>query len=119
MNALIKSILTIAVAMPPALASAQMGGHDSHHAMPSAGAAGGSVAAAAWTEGVVRKVDKDAKKITIKHGDLKNLGMPPMTMAFQVQDPSMVDKVKDGDKVRFVADQIGGTLTVTKLEVVK
>lgn len=69
------------------------------------------------SEGEIRKIDKDAKKITIKHGELKNLEMPPMTMVFQVKDPEMVDIVKQGDKVSFVAERLGGRFTITKLQV--
>ena len=81
--------------------------------------AGMQTASASMTDGEVRKVDKDAKKITLKHGEIKNLGMPGMTMVFQVKDLAMLDKVKAGDKVQFVADQINGALTVTSIEVVK
>ncbi|MEO8486365.1 MAG: copper-binding protein [Betaproteobacteria bacterium] len=71
------------------------------------------------TEGEVRKVNKEAKKITLKHGELKNLDMPAMTMVFQVQDPALLDQVKAGDKVRFTADRVGGQFTVTKIEPMK
>lgn len=69
------------------------------------------------TDGEIRKVDKDAKKITIRHGELKNLGMPAMTMVFQVKDPAMLDKLRQGDKVSFVADKMEGKFTVTQIEV--
>lgn len=72
--------------------------------------------AAELSEGEVRKVDKDAKKITIRHGPLANLDMPPMTMVFQVKDPAMLEQVKAGDKVRFTAEKIGGAYTVTRIE---
>jgi Cu(I)/Ag(I) efflux system protein CusF len=81
--------------------------------------ASASAAQAAMSEGEIKKVDKDAGKLTIKHGELKNLGMPGMTMVFKVQDPAMLDKVKQGDKVRFVADKVGGALTVTSIETAK
>lgn len=71
------------------------------------------------TEGVIRKVNKDAGKLTIKHGEIKNLDMPPMTMVFQVKDPAMLDQVKAGDKVRFAVESKGGAMTVTKLEPAK
>ena len=71
---------------------------------------------AVLADGEVRKVDKGLQKITIKHGHLKNLDMPPMTMVFQVKDPSLLDKVKAGDRVGFVAEKISGKLTVTKIE---
>ena len=71
------------------------------------------------TQGEVRKVDKDAKKITIKHGPLANLDMPPMTMVFQVKDPAMLNQVKAGDKVRFQAEKVGSAFTVTRIEPAK
>jgi Cu(I)/Ag(I) efflux system protein CusF len=72
--------------------------------------------AVAMTEAEVRKVDKVAKKITLKHGPIPSLDMPGMTMVFQVADPAMLDQVKAGDKVRFTADKIGGGYAVTKIE---
>lgn len=71
------------------------------------------------TEGVIRKVNKDAGKLTIKHGEIKQLDMPPMTMVFQVKDPAMLDQVKAGDKVRFAVESKGGAMTVTKIEPAK
>ena len=73
-------------------------------------------AASSMTDGEVRKVDKDSKKITIKHGEIRNLNMPPMTMVFQVKDAGMLEQVKPGDKVRFHAEQVNGALTVTQIE---
>jgi Cu/Ag efflux protein CusF len=74
--------------------------------------------AAMFAEGVVKKADKTAGKITIKHGPLENLGMPGMTMVFRVSDPGWLDQVKPGDNIRFLADRVNGALTVTELEVV-
>ena len=54
---------------------------------------GAVLAQAALTDGEIRKVDKDAKKITIKHGPMPSLDMPAMTMVFQVKDPALLDKV--------------------------
>ena len=67
-------------------------------------------------DGEIRRVDKDAKKLTIRHGPLQSLDMPAMTMVFQVADPAMLDQVKAGDKVKFQAEKIGGAFTVTKIE---
>jgi Cu(I)/Ag(I) efflux system protein CusF len=71
------------------------------------------------TEGEVRKVDMDARKITLKHGPIKNLDMPGMTMVFQVKDAALLDKVKAGDKVRFSAEQQQGAIVVTAIEAAK
>ena len=67
-------------------------------------------------EGEVRKIDTDATKITLKHGDIPNLEMTGMTMVFRVKDPDLLAKVKPGDKVRFTADKVGGALTVLSIE---
>jgi Cu(I)/Ag(I) efflux system periplasmic protein CusF len=79
-------------------------------------AAGTSQQIQGLSEGEVRKVDKDAKKITIKHGPLANLDMPAMTMVFQVKDPALLDKVKAGDKVKFRAEKEGSAYLVTRIE---
>lgn len=68
------------------------------------------------TEGEVRKVDKEAGKITLKHGEIKNLDMPGMTMVFQVKDPAMLEAVKAGDQVSFTVDKINGAYTVLSIE---
>jgi Cu(I)/Ag(I) efflux system protein CusF len=78
-----------------------------------------SSGAVALSEGEVKKIDKDAGKITIKHGPLANLDMPGMTMVFRVKDSAMLEQVKAGDKIRFTAEKVGGALTVTVLEAVK
>lgn len=74
---------------------------------------------ASMTEGEVRKIDKEARKITLKHGDIKNLDMPGMTMVFQVKDAALLDKVKAGDKVMFKAANESGRFTISDLQVVK
>ena len=73
-------------------------------------------AASSLSEGEIKKVDKEAGKLTIKHGELKNLAMPAMTMVFRVKDLVMLESVKAGDRVNFVAEKIGGQFTVTSLE---
>ena len=73
-------------------------------------------ASADMAEGEIRKVDLDNKKITIKHGEIKNLDMPGMTMVFQVKDPALLEKAKAGDKIRFKAEKSGGALVVTDIE---
>ena len=100
-------------AVVPAFAQKSSSDHSAHHAEAPA-------QSAALSEGEVRKVDKAAKKITIKHGPLTNLDMPAMTMVFQVGDPKMLDQVKAGDKVRFHAEMhSGGKVVVTRIEVAK
>ena len=88
-----------------------------HH--PAVQTAAAASQAAALSEGEIRRVDKEAKKLTIRHGPLANLDMPPMTMVFHVEDAAMLDQLKLGDKVRFQAEKIGGSYTVTRIEPVQ
>ena len=74
-----------------------------------------STAAVPFADGEIRKVDKENRKLTIKHGEIKNLDMPAMTMVYLVSDAALLDKVKQGDKVRFKATHDGGKLTVTEI----
>ena len=71
------------------------------------------------SEGEIRKIDKAAGKITLKHGPITNLDMPPMTMVFRVTDPAMLEQVNVGDKVRFSAEKVDGNYAVTKIEPAK
>ena len=91
-----------------------------HHDHSSSGhATMAQATAATLADGEVRKVDKDAGKITLKHGPIKSLDMPPMTMVFQVRDRTLLDKVKTGDKVRFTAEEKAGAYIVTAIEAAK
>jgi Cu/Ag efflux protein CusF len=88
-----------------------------------AGAAQAQPAAATMTveptDGEVRKVDQANRKITLKHAEIRNLGMPPMAMVFEVKDAAMLARVKAGDKVRFKAVYEGGKYIVTELQAAK
>ncbi|PKO86385.1 MAG: RND transporter [Betaproteobacteria bacterium HGW-Betaproteobacteria-12] len=69
--------------------------------------------------GQVRKVDKAAGKVTLAHGPLANLNMPAMTMVFRVKDAAWLDRMKVGDKIRFMAEQVNGVITVVHFEPAK
>ena len=66
--------------------------------------------------GTVEKVDTGAGKITLDHGAIPNLNMDAMTMVFRVQDPTLLQGVKEGDKVKFQADRVNGQLSVVKID---
>jgi Cu/Ag efflux protein CusF len=93
--------LTLALGNP----SAGLAQHGSH------GSPSATAPSTALAEGEIRRVDKEAKKLTIK-----NLDMPPMTMVFQVADPALLDKVRTGDKVKFQAEKKGDAYLVTRIE---
>jgi len=71
---------------------------------------------ATWTEGDVKKVDRESSKVTIKHGDIKYLEMPGMTMVFTVKDKGLLAAVKPGDKIQFMVVREGGKLVVTDIQ---
>ncbi|MCC4115490.1 copper-binding protein [Aromatoleum toluclasticum] len=112
-------LLLIAAACLSAPAAFAQNTHDAHGSHGAHMMADASAKPVAPTEGTVRKVDKAAGKITIAHGPLENLGMPGMTMAFRAGDAAMLDQVKAGDKIRFVAERVDGAFSVKQLEVLK
>jgi Cu/Ag efflux protein CusF len=67
-------------------------------------------------EGEVTEVDVAAKRITLNHEAIPNIPMPAMIMMFGVGDGKMISGLKPGDKVRFTADIVDGTLTVTSIQ---
>lgn len=112
MNKLLTSIivgcaLSVSAVSAPLLAAGQT--------TDNAGTQHSADADAAMSHGEIKKVDAAAGKLTIKHGPLTNLGMGAMTMVFKVKDPSMLNDLKVGDKIDFVAEEINGALTVTQL----
>jgi len=100
------------------VAHAQAASHADHgaHAGHGAQAAASGSATAVLSDGEVRRVDVTTGRITIRHGELKNLDMPPMTMVFQARDKSLLDKLKVGDKIGFVAEKEGSRYLVTRIE---
>jgi Cu(I)/Ag(I) efflux system periplasmic protein CusF len=104
-----KHLMAVLIALllaAPLGAQQQSQDHSAHHP-------------AALVDGEVRRVDKDAKKITIRHAAMPKLDMPAHTMVFQVKDPAMLEQVKAGDKIRFDAEKVGGAFLLTKIEMVK
>ena len=85
-------------------------GHEHHGGM------GHAAAAASPAEGEVRRVDRAQGRLTLRHGPIESLNMPPMTMVFRVQDPGLLEGLQPGDRVRFEAQRIDGAYTVIRLE---
>jgi Cu/Ag efflux protein CusF len=101
-----KLFLAAALAFAGLAANAQTapGGHSAHHGDD-------------MTAGEVRRVNKEQGKITLRHGEIKSLDMPAMTMVFEVRDPKLLDAVKAGDKVRFrVIKEPNGAYVVTDIK---
>lgn len=67
------------------------------------------------SDGEIRKIDAAAGKITIAHGEIKSIEMPPMTMVFTVKNPALFDALKKGDKVRFAVVREDGKLVLTEI----
>ena len=116
MKSLMATTLGFLIGMLP-LSVMAVGEDDAHvgHASPKAAVA----SKAPMSEGIVKKIDKAAGKVTIVHGPLVNLRMPAMTMAFRVKDAAWLDQMTGGDKIRFMAEDINGVLTIVRFEPVK
>ncbi|MDH4174540.1 MAG: copper-binding protein [Betaproteobacteria bacterium] len=113
--------LSASASLVPLYAAAQQGRMD--HGSMGQGAAGQpgtmQMQTGDMADGEIRKVDKDAGKLTIKHGAIPSMDMPPMTMVYRVKDPAMLDQVKPGDTVKFSMEKVGGQYMVTRLGVAK
>lgn len=72
--------------------------------------------AAEFTKATVKKVDAKAKKVTLIHEELKSLDMPAMTMVFRVQEDAILEKLKEGANIEFVAERVNGKLTVMQIK---
>lgn len=109
MNKLIASFAFIAALVPAVAMASNHDMHASHGTMHS------DAAQTTLIDGLVKKVDKAGGKLTVSHDALPN-GMPAMTMAFKVKDASWLNKVKDGQKIRFASENINGAMTIVRLE---
>jgi Cu(I)/Ag(I) efflux system periplasmic protein CusF len=105
------AVAAVAGLAGPALAANEPAGHGQHAAMP-------DPSRAEMVEGLVKKIDKNAGKVTLSDGPMPN-GMPAMTMVFRVKEAAWVDQMKEGGKIRFQADQVNGAVTVVRFEPVK
>jgi Cu/Ag efflux protein CusF len=74
-----------------------------------------SSAMAEWASGEIRRLDPENKRLTIKHGDIKSIDMPPMTMVFYVKEPSLLGGLQVQDAVEFEATAEGTKYIVTAI----
>ena len=92
-------------------------------AQPSRAAAGPAAQSAAGSSSMasaeVLKIYKSEKRLLLKHGPIPGIGMDAMTMEFGVTDRKMLNRVKPGDNIRFVAKRVGDDYFLTRVEVVK
>ena len=107
------ALVSLALVLPlPALAQGTP-------AAPAIAQAKAPAPSAAWTDGVVRTIHKKEGQITISHEPLVNLGMGKMTMTFRLKTPTLAEGIKEGSKIRFVAENVNGELTVVALQALK
>ena len=111
MKRILSALAIVSLAAFGASAWAQAG-HDHGHGTPAVKKTAGEV----LNSGEVKRINPETKKITIAHGPLKAFDMPSMTMAFQVKDPAMLARVKQGDKVNFVLEKAGEDLVISRIE---
>ena len=108
--AILASFLPLAAVPLATQAADEHAGHGNH------GPAAMQSTEGSFVDGIVKKIDKAGGKVTVSHGPLKNLGMPPMTMVFKVKETVWLDTLKAGMKIRFQAETIDGALTIMRYE---
>ena len=127
MKALVSPLLALMLtgATGSALAQAQApaDAHDSHHASepatvtsPPRAAGNQDAAVNELSQGEIIRWDPRTLKVTLRHGEIKNLGMPPMTMVFRVNDASMLAPFRSGDTVRFRVERQAAGYVITRME---
>lgn len=104
-------MLATAASLAQTPSAAASDSHGSHQAAPATAAQSPEL-----SEGEITRWDPRTLRVTLRHGEIKNLEMPPMTMVFRVQDATVMGELKPGDKVRFRAEQLGGSYHVTRIE---
>jgi len=114
MKRILCAAVVLLIAAAPALRA--QSSHDGHAGHGSGAAAtAGQAADGSMTAAEVRRVDREARRITLKHEEIRSLDMPPMTMVFQVRDAALLDGLQAGDRVRFAAQKIDGAYVVTAI----
>ncbi|MGF6602165.1 Cu/Ag efflux protein CusF [Paraburkholderia sp. GAS448] len=108
---IVASVVLVAFVAAPAFAGDDVAGMNM--STPSAPKTSSNTA---LTDAQVKKVDPETGMVTLKHGALDNVGMPPMTMAFKAKDAAIVKQVHEGNKVKVRVENVNGTLTIVKLE---
>ena len=98
------------------LAAALPAAADHHGGGDHQPAGGKQQAADEFVHAEVKKIDKEAGKLTLKHEAIRKFDMAGMTMAFRVADPAMLDAVAVGDHVRFMPDKRNGQFVITRIE---
>ena len=68
------------------------------------------------SEGEVVRWNAVTRRITLRHGELRNLDMPPMTMVFRVRETPADAVLVPGARVRFLAERDVGGLVVSRIE---
>src|SRR5690606_7537222 len=70
--------------------------------------------ASATASGEVRRVNPGEGTVTIKHGEIKALDLPAMTLVYRA-DPALLANIRPGDSVRFTATRQGGNYVITQI----
>jgi Cu/Ag efflux protein CusF len=112
MKAFITPTLIALVTAGASLPAAAQTDHSAHGKAPASAPA---AAASPLSDGLVKKIDKANRKVTLSHGPLPN-GMPAMTMVFRVKDAAWLDRMKEGQTIRFAAEDINGAMTMVRFE---
>jgi len=70
-------------------------------------------------DGEVRRIDPAKGTVVLRHGEIKAIGMGPMTMSFKFKDPTMATGLQVGDRVRFLVERQGDDFVITQIQKAK
>ncbi len=103
---LIASLSVAALLAAPALAADPHAGHNHSE----------SAAAVHQGRGVVKKIEREANRITLDHDAMPSLEWPRMTMVFSAAPGAIPKDLQIGDKVGFTLQMKGRAGTITAME---
>ena len=98
----------------PAFATGAAQAQDSPAAAKPAAAA--SARQLSLARGEILEIDQAQKRVLMKHGRIRSLGMDPMTMEFLVPDAKLLASLKAGDRIRFAAVYKDSEYVITHVE---
>ena len=69
-----------------------------------------------WVSAEVTDVDVLDGSVTFRHGPIKRLGMPAMTMTLPFRDLVHLGMLKPGDRIDIQAADVGGAVKIVNLK---
>jgi Cu(I)/Ag(I) efflux system protein CusF len=94
-------------------ADAHAGHHSGHHAGQDMGQMASPAQTTYSTAGIVHTIDRQAGQVKLTHEPIPELKWPKMTMRFVVEDPAVLERMKEGARIEFDFVQTGKGYLIT------